>query len=360
MVELSEVSYYRYVELRARSLNSRNILHYMVGNATPISQDVISVLLHAGLMTPDTSSNGQHSHIITKEGFQFVLMDVVSQVWHFVVQYLTMLQESEMDLVECLNFLFQLSFTTLGKVRVPLHYPPHSNTTGCRCHRATALSSSAPTCSPSSSPCGSLDSYSREKLAINLSSGQAVGLAAVDIPGFLVVQTTFQVTAYTGLSLPVVYCVYVLMLTLCLDSLLKIALLALFTEMNYRFPSICIGVITRDSVRQAFKYGITAEQIINFLKTHSRSPKGAAQENPIPPDVIDQIKLWELERNRLSFMEGVLYNHFLSSNDFHRLEEYAKDINGLIFSNSQNRVMVVCKSAHEDVRRFWKRQKQEH
>lgn len=35
-------------------------------------------------------------------------------------------------------------------------------------------------------------------------------------------------------------------------------------------------------------------------------------KEPLPPTVVDQIKLWELERNRLIYTEGVLYSQFLS------------------------------------------------
>lgn len=82
---------------------------------------------------------------ITPAGFQFLLMDIGSQVWYFMLQYLDtvevrvislvthnflltalgtsvhdefffILQARGMDLIDCLSFLFQLSFSTLGKV----------------------------------------------------------------------------------------------------------------------------------------------------------------------------------------------------------------------------------------------------
>lgn len=84
---------------------------------------------------------------ITSSGFQFLLLDTSSQLWYFMLQYLQSaevtahnlrpscsvcppvvfltpclslhcsLQTRGMDLVEILSFLFQLSFSTLGKVR---------------------------------------------------------------------------------------------------------------------------------------------------------------------------------------------------------------------------------------------------
>lgn len=44
----------------------------------------------------------------------------------------------------------------------------------------------------------------------------------------------------------------------------------------------------------------------------------------IPSTVTDQVRLWELERDRFKFMEGILYDQFLSQNDFELLRDYAK------------------------------------
>lgn len=53
---------------------------------------------------------------ITRDGFQFLLMDTSAQVWYFLLQYLDTASARNLDLVECLGFLFQLSFSTLGQV----------------------------------------------------------------------------------------------------------------------------------------------------------------------------------------------------------------------------------------------------
>ena len=60
------------------------------------------------------SSNSEMS--ITKDGFQFLLMDTSAQVWYFLLQYLDTAPARQLDLVECLGFLFQLSYSTLGQV----------------------------------------------------------------------------------------------------------------------------------------------------------------------------------------------------------------------------------------------------
>lgn len=135
-------------------------------------------------------------------------------------------------------------------------------------------------------------------------------------------------------------------------------------------------------MRQALRSGITAEQMINFLRLHAH-PRMIAQGPPIlPPTVVDQIKLWENERDRFTFSEGVLYSQFLSQQDFQVikrnpilsfftvnskksnsvfthfmqvLRDHAVKQDVLIWQNERQRTMVVTKAGHDDVKRFWKR-----
>ena len=58
-----------------------------------------------------------------------------------------------------------------------------------------------------------------------------------------------------------------------------------------------------------------------MLKSHSVL---TVQTPVIPPTITDQVRLWELERDRLTFTEGVLYNQFLSQSHFELLRDYAK------------------------------------
>lgn len=78
----------------------------------------------------------------------------------------------------------------------------------------------------------------------------------------------------------------------------------------------------------------------------------------IPPTISDQLRLWELERNRLRFSEGVLYSGFMSGADFERVREFSAEMDGgLLWENAERRQMVVDAQAHEAVRKFWKSQK---
>lgn len=179
--------------------------------------------------------------------------------------------------------------------------------------------------------------YYPTRLAINLSSGVSGAGGTVHQPGFIVVETNYRLYAYT-------------------ESELQIALIALFSEMLYRFPNMVVAQVTRESVQQAIASGITAQQIIHFLRTRAH-PVMLKQTPVLPPTITDQIRLWELERDRLRFTEGVLYNQFLSQVDFELLLAHARELGVLVFENSAKRLMVVTPAGHSDVKRFWKRQK---
>ncbi|XP_046845496.1 general transcription factor IIH subunit 4-like [Xenia sp. Carnegie-2017] len=153
--------------------------------------------------------------------------------------------------------------------------------------------------------------YYPTHLVINLASASTgVSTTSNDgtAEGYIMVETNYRVYVYT-------------------DSPLQVALVGLFCEI------ICRYVV-------ALLSGINANQ----------TPV-------IPPNIADQIRLWELEKCRMQLTEGVLYSQFLSLSDFEILRKYAEDLGVLIWANSSKRVMIVNKSGHDDVKKFWKRQK---
>lgn len=66
----------------------------------------------------------------------------------------------------------------------------------------------------------------------------------------------------------------------------------------------------------------------------------------LPPTVVDQIYLWEQERNRFNFSEGVLYSQFMSQSDFDTLRDYAQDLGVLVWQNERKRTMVSVTNAY--------------
>jgi transcription initiation factor TFIIH subunit 4 len=98
----------------------------MVGTTEgrPPCKGVLNLLGRSGLMTGgpdatqgDTDFAGRLDFgvpKITHKGFQFLLQDINTQVWAFLLQYLNMAESLNMDLVEVLTFFFQLGSLELG------------------------------------------------------------------------------------------------------------------------------------------------------------------------------------------------------------------------------------------------------
>jgi transcription initiation factor TFIIH subunit 4 len=156
---------------------------------------------------------------------------------------------------------------------------------------------------------------------------------------FVLLETNYRVYAYT-------------------NSPLQIAILALFVQIKVQFPNLVVGLITRDSVRSALQKGITANQIVHYLNTHSHRQMNRGSVSPIllPQTVVDQINLWEIEMNRLKLTQSFLYKNFHSEKEFILAAKYAKDLNFLLWESTdpKNRRIIVSAEGHEIVKQYVK------
>lgn len=76
----------------------------------------------------------------------------------------------------------------------------------------------------------------------------------------------------------------------------------------------------------------------------------------LPPTVIDQIRLWELEKNRIKDDEGYLYEDFRTLQDYELVLNYAKQLNVVIWEGPISmRKFFVTAEGHVTVRDFIKR-----
>ncbi|NXW67542.1 TF2H4 factor, partial [Hirundo rustica] len=306
------------------------VLHFMVGSpSAAVSQDLAQLLVQAGLM----KSEGGEPPCITSAGFQFLLLDTPAQLWFFILQYLRGAEARGMDLVEILSFLFQLSFSTLGKdysvegmSESLLTFLQHLREFGLVFQRKRKSRRFYPT-----------------RLAIALASGTAMGTAAGTEPdshGFVLVETNYRIYAYTG------------------DPGDTWGHLGTHLGTPGDTPGTAGDTpgTDGDTWDGWGQLGHPCHPIIHFLRTRAH-PAMAKQTPVLPPTITDQIRLWELERDRLRFSDGVLYNQFLSQVDFEVLRDHARALGVLVFENPARRLMVVTPAGHPDVKRFWKRQK---
>ena len=305
----------------------KTILSFMVTpekTQNEVNSDLVEILVHSGLMHKARDS---HLPSITPSGFQFLLMNESRQMWFFMLQYLRTCDQRSMDLVELLIFIFQLSISTVGNdysteemSDTQLKFLQHLREFGLVYQRKRKSRRFYPT-----------------RMAIDLISGSKDETPQSRSRGYLLVETNFRVTAYT-------------------NSHLTTNILSLFLQILYRFPTMVVGIISRQSIYEALVNSITSGQIISFLRANAH-PAMLKKSPVIPATVEHQIILWEKERDRLNCNEGVLYNNFETGQDFDILKNYAETIRVLIWSSNTSKTMVVTKDGHDDVRRYWKRNK---
>lgn len=162
----------------------------MVGNKTEkteISIDTIKTLINAGYIDYDVSKENSKPKI-TANGFQFLLMSTNAQVWYFILHYLDTIESKGFNFVECLSFLFQLSFSTVGKD-----------------YSINGLSDNILGFLQNLREFGFIYQRKRKdgrfyptKLVANLTSSSKDEIAINSEDGYLIVETNYRVYAYTG------------------------------------------------------------------------------------------------------------------------------------------------------------------
>ncbi|KAF9238530.1 transcription factor Tfb2 [Melanogaster broomeanus] len=303
------------------------ILHYMVSSG----QGVLYLLQRSGLMNSVHGSTPQ----ITSAGFQFLLHSPHDQLWSLLASvsgHGGSTPESQMDLVEVLSFFFMLSTMELGREYStdPLSETQKAMLEDLRDYglvwqkkasskrfSPTRLATTLTSLSPPLPTSSSSRAGPGTSVALTTGAGQQ---------GFIVLETNYR----------------------------EIAVLNLFITMKYRFPNLAVGMLTRDSVRKALSNGISAEQIISYLTTHAH-PQMRKNNPLLPVTVQDQIRLWELERNRVKSAEGFLYKDFASQADYEYVLSYAKQLGVVIWENTPKRCFFGTLEGHANIRGFIER-----
>ncbi|CBK19514.1 General transcription factor IIH subunit 4 [Caenorhabditis elegans] len=285
------------------------------------------------------TSGGDTQIEITTFGFQFLLLSPVKQMWTYVIEYLKLEMSQGQDIVEVIEPLIQIVLLANRGFKAEREcYQIDANWT---------------------EPQNELLNHLRElgvifirkrkdgvffltQLLTHLATNETIDDVSAEkvSNGKVIVETNFRVYAYTS-------------------SLLQLAIIALFTEMTYRFQDMSVGMITRESVRGALQHGITAAQIISFLRANAH-PQCIATSGPVnclPITVADQIRLWEDERRRMNLKDAYIYSHFESEDEFHGVCEYARQQNILLWSDNQQKLVIVNEDGHELVRQWYKREK---
>ncbi|KAL3319228.1 General transcription factor IIH subunit 4 [Cichlidogyrus casuarinus] len=327
-----------------------SLLHFMVGSKLgEVGSCVKDVIIMSGLMK---GSVNDPSFGITERGFKFLLTNLENQILQFILFYFDFLRAKSINIIPALHFIFQLSFLSIDKSyptdaldEIQQEILQHLREFGLTYQRKRTAPRFYITPLVLSIGLGH-DSGTIPSLDLNLGEMPEPGAVTNSVPvlptsgdkGFIVVETNFRLYAYT-------------------NSPLQTALLSLFSTIRCRFPNLVVADISRSAVRQALQRGITASQIINFLASNAH-PDMKLKPPILPPTVVDQIKLWEMERDRFTFTEGCLYDQFARAIDFETVRDFAKSIDSLMWENEERRIVVVSKSGHDEVKKFWKQRSQ--
>ncbi|KAF2725111.1 transcription factor Tfb2 [Polychaeton citri CBS 116435] len=305
------------------------ILYYVVGSAgAGIRSNSIDIQANTKLVLQQGEfvaiHGGQAS--ITKAGFFFLLQEINAQIWNLLIVYLQILERNtdmQMDSVDVLSFLFTLGSLELGTSYSTSNLTPtqqimledlcdwgliyRRNSQATRYYPtrlATTLTSDAPAL-----PNSTLTSTTVNNAPENKPDSDSLAATAND-KGYIILETNYRLYAYTS-------------------SPLLISILSLFARLDTRYPNMLTARLTKPSVQNAISLGIDSEQIINYLHIHAH-PILRAQVPVLPPTVVDQIRLWQIEGERMEATRGFLIRDVGSREEFDKAVDYARALGVLV------------------------------
>ncbi|KAF2153764.1 putative TFIIH and nucleotide excision repair factor 3 complexes subunit [Myriangium duriaei CBS 260.36] len=295
------------------------ILYFVVGSVDSGMQAQVEVtdgskqILSQGEFVKMRGSRPQ----ITKKGFEFLLEETNAQIWTLLIEYLKLAEDLRMDSVEAISFLFTLgslelgtSYDTTNLTATQKHmlddladfgivyYRGPGSTKYYPTRLATTLTSDAP----------ALPNSSLTATTVSAISGAA---PSENEKGFIILETNYRMYAYTS-------------------SPLLIQIIALFASLKTRYPNMLTATLTKTSIQRAIAMGITSDQIISYLTTHAHPI--LRRNNPVlPPTVVDQIRLWQLEGERMKATPGFLIRDVGTSAEYERAVKHAETLGVLIW-----------------------------
>ena len=269
---------------------------------------------------------------VTAAGFRFLLTTAQEQIWVLLTQYVRDSQSA--DATSAISFLLRLSFQRPGRAYAM---------TG-------TLSDTEQDVVRDLTHLGLLYTFDAKKKSYYvptlLSSGLSGGGFAGDgdgggstessnataADGHIIVETNYRVYAYTS-------------------SAVEMEILRLFTRADYRLPNLYVGMLTRESVQNALRAGVDAEQIVGYIRAHAH--KQVRRKKPsVPHTVCDQIRLWSRDMERVHAEACVLYCDFPQAGGFYDAvaKEASKRDGVLVWRDDLGRRLAVRADAHEGMK----------
>ena len=296
--------------------------------------DAQALFRAAGLTTATTSAlkKGGQKRLrnagVTADGFRFLLTTAQEQIWVLLTQYVRDSQSA--DATSAISFLLRLSFQRPGRAYAM---------TG-------VLSDTEQDVVRDLTHLGLLYTFEANKkwyyvptlLSSGLSSGGFAGDGdgeraggAASAEGHIIVETNYRVYAYTS-------------------SAVEMEILRLFTRADYRLPNLYVGMLTRESVQNALRAGVDAEQIVGYIRAHAH--KQVRRKKPsVPHTVCDQIRLWSRDMDRVHADACVLYCDFPQVGGFYdAVAGEAAKRGALLWRDDIGRKLTVRADAHDGMK----------
>ena len=291
---------------------------------------------------------------VTEAGFRFLLTTPREQIWLLLTQYISrfvraaersetipMATDADDDdaadaaderlAPSVIAFLLRLTFQKPGTPYATDGLPPAQREVVSDLAHLGLLY-------PLTSPSGA-GYYVPTYLTAGLSSGGDAGdgvsgdgpVAADERghEGHVVVETNYRVYAYT-------------------TSAVEVEILRLFTRPDYKLPNLYVGMVTRESVLAALCGGISAEQIVRYLRQHAHPQTRKTPGAAVPTNVCDQIRLWAREQSRVTRAPAVLYCDFPTGTDmFAKVVAAASDADVLLWQDTPGMRLAVAAEGHD-------------
>ena len=325
------------------------ILYYVVGSVNSgmettaeISDSTKELLSMGGFV----SAKGHRKAQITKKGFEFLLEEINAQIWTLLIEYLKVSETLRMDSVEAISFLFTLGSLELGTSYDTSNLTPtqrqmlddlsdfglvYLGEAGSDRYYPTRLATTLTSDSPAL-PNSSLTSTT----VTTTTTGGNMAAPSETERGFIILETNFRLYAYTS-------------------SPLLIQIIALFASLKTRYPNMLTATLTKTSIQHAIAMGITADQIVMYLTTHAH-PVLRKSAPILPPTVVDQIRLWQLEGERMRATNGFLIRDVGTQDEYERAAKHAETLGVLVWRDDKRGWFFVTR--FEQIQQYFKNETQ--
>ncbi|MES1919637.1 RNA polymerase II transcription factor B 52 kDa subunit [Bonamia ostreae] len=291
---------------KTENKNWEKILSVIINKPTQFSNPKQKREIFAILEFLKILKNGQ----ITEEGKRFLLQNSKTRKWKIIFGYLQRTRFDDNSLIDGLIFILSQNLPQNDQTVFP-----QNDLNSTQKEIARAFENFGFLESVSVDP--SRFCYRPTFVLKNLFSANRKN-------GFLVVETNFKIYGYT-------------------ENDVHSFELGLFARINKKLPGFVSASITRESVIDAIKSNLSADLVVDYLRSNSRQLPKSNFEDLVPSNIIAQIRLWGKQLNRCEFGEAVLFDNFVDDDEFSKLKEKLIKSNDDILLSDINRKWLLSK-----------------